>query len=149
MGKLIACCTVSPTRVQGSVLPLTWMPGVMRPPALPAIIIGGKILVSLPNAVHWSMRAQVAAGRFDYTNKGIMDRGHLRFFTRHSAERMFGRAGLRVLEHRTSPVPWENVLPHVFGKFLREKVEHADFMLSRLRPNVFAYQHLFELSSAP
>jgi glycosyltransferase involved in cell wall biosynthesis len=109
---------------------------------------GGKILVSLPNAVHWSMRAQVAAGRFDYTNKGIMDRGHLRFFTRQSAERMFEHAGLRVLEHRTSPVPWENVLPRVFGKFLSEKVEHADFMLSRLRPNVFAYQHLFELSSA-
>ena len=108
----------------------------------------GKILVSLPNAVHWSVRAQVAAGRFDYTNKGIMDRGHLRFFTQLSAERMFDQAGLRVREHRTSPVPWENVLPRVFGKFVRENVERADFMLSRMKPNVFAYQHLFELNSA-
>jgi glycosyltransferase involved in cell wall biosynthesis len=108
----------------------------------------GKILVSLPNAVHWTVRAQVAAGRFDYANKGIMDRGHLRFFTRRSAERLFEQAGLRVREHRTTPVPWENVLPRVFGKFLSEKVERADFMLSRMRPNVFAYQHVFELSSA-
>jgi hypothetical protein len=45
-------------------------------------------------------------------------------------------------------VPWENVLPRVFGNFLSEKVERADFMLSRMRPNVFAYQHVFELSSA-
>jgi glycosyltransferase involved in cell wall biosynthesis len=108
----------------------------------------GKILVSLPNAVHWTVRAQVAAGRFDYANKGIMDRGHLRFFTQRSAERLFEQAGLRVREHRTTPVPWENVLPRVFGKFLSEKVERADFMLSRFRPNVFAYQHVFELSSA-
>jgi hypothetical protein len=27
-------------------------------------------------------------------------------------------------------------------------VERADFMLSRMKPNVFAYQHLFELNSA-
>lgn len=107
----------------------------------------GKILVSLPNAVHWSVRAQVAAGRFDYTNRGIMDRGHLRFFTRLSAERMFEQVGLRVCERRTSPVPWENVLPPVLGKFIREKAEHADFMLSRLKPNIFAYQNLFELKA--
>ena len=77
-----------------------------------------------------------------------MDRGHLRFFTRRSAELMFAQAGLRVREHRTTPVPWENVLPHVFGKLIRENEERADFMLSRVRPNVFAYQHLFELRSA-
>jgi hypothetical protein len=46
-------------------------------------------------------------------------------------------------------VPWENILPGVFGKFLPEKVERADFMVSRLRPNVFAYQHIFELIAAP
>jgi hypothetical protein len=40
------------------------------------------------------------------------------------------------------------VLPGVFGKFVREKVERADFMLSRIRPNVFAYQHVFELNAA-
>jgi len=123
-------------------------PAVLLSQAASLLEQSGKILVSLPNAVHWSVRAQVAAGRFDYANKGIMDRGHLRFFTKHSAERLFEQAGLRVREHRTTPVPWENVLPRVFGKFVRENMERADFMLSRLRPNVFAYQHLFELISA-
>ena len=123
-------------------------PDAMLKQAAGLLSENGKILVSVPNAVHWSVRAQVVAGRFDYTNKGIMDHGHLRFFTRLSAERMFEQAGLRVAEHRTSPVPWENVLPRVFGKFLREKVEHADFMLSRMKPNVFAYQNLFELKAA-
>jgi 2-polyprenyl-3-methyl-5-hydroxy-6-metoxy-1,4-benzoquinol methylase len=106
---------------------------------------GGTMLVSLPNAVHWSVRLQVATGKFDYTNKGILDRGHLRFFTQASAERLFVEAGLRVISHRTTPVPWENVIPRVFGSVARTAVERADYFFARLRPNVFAYQHLFEV----
>jgi glycosyltransferase involved in cell wall biosynthesis len=104
----------------------------------------GRVLVSLPNAVHWSVRAQVAMGRFEYTNKGILDRGHLRFFTRKTAERMFRDAGLEVVQHRTTPVPWENVVPSGF-ELLRSGLEKTDFAMSRLAPNAFAYQHLFEL----
>jgi hypothetical protein len=105
-------------------------------------------LVSLPNAVHWSMRAQLAAGRFDYTNKGLLDRGHLRFFTRNSALRMFRDAGLEVRTRRSTPVPWENVLPRALGSTVRDKAEKVDHFLTRLRPNLFAYQHLFELRAA-
>jgi 2-polyprenyl-3-methyl-5-hydroxy-6-metoxy-1,4-benzoquinol methylase len=106
---------------------------------------GGRVLVSIPNAVHWSVRAQIVRGRFDYANKGILDRGHLRFFTQASAERLFADAGLAVASHRTTPVPWENVVPNLLGRALRDKVERADYLLTRVRPNVFAYQHLFEL----
>jgi SAM-dependent methyltransferase len=109
---------------------------------------GGSILVSLPNVVHWSLRAQVAVGRFDYTNKGLLDRGHLRFFTHASALRLFEDAGLRVVSRRTTPVPWENVLPRALGSSVRNRVERADHFLSRLRPNLFAYQNLFELRVA-
>ncbi|HEX6277844.1 MAG TPA: bifunctional glycosyltransferase/class I SAM-dependent methyltransferase [Polyangiaceae bacterium] len=107
---------------------------------------GGSILVSLPNAVHWSMRLQVAWGKFDYTNKGILDRSHLRFFTKASAERLFADAGLAVASHRSTPVPWENVVPKALGELAQSTVERADYFFTRLRPNVFAYQHLFELT---
>jgi len=107
---------------------------------------GGSILVSVPNAVHWSIRMQVASGRFDYTNKGILDRGHLRFFTKASAERLFAEAGLTGVSHRTTPVPWENVVPKVFGELAQNTIEKADYFFTRLRPNAFAYQHLFELA---
>jgi len=106
----------------------------------------GALLVSLPNVVHWSMRAQLLVGRFDYTNKGLLDRGHLRFFTEKSALRLFEDAGLRVISQRTTPVPWERVLPRVLGKAVRENAERTDYLLTRLRPNLFAYQHLFELA---
>jgi len=107
---------------------------------------GGSIVVSLPNAVHWSTRLLVAFGKFDYTNKGILDRTHLRFFTKASAERLFAAAGLAVSAHHTTPVPWENVLPKIFSEVAQNTIEKADYLFTRLRPNVFAYQHLFELT---
>lgn len=105
----------------------------------------GRLLVSLPNAVHWSVRLQVGLGKFDYANKGIMDRGHLRFFTRSSAERMFRSCGLTPRSHSSTPVPWENVIPDVFGGYPREQVEKLDHAASNVWGNLFAYQHVFEL----
>ncbi|MBW2529503.1 MAG: glycosyltransferase, partial [Deltaproteobacteria bacterium] len=32
----------------------------------------GIVIVSLPNAVHWTVRAQVALGRFEYANRGLL-----------------------------------------------------------------------------
>jgi hypothetical protein len=102
------------------------------------------VLVSIPNAVHWSVRAQVALGRFEYTNKGILDREHVRFFTRRSIERMFRSSNFAVVERRTSPIPWETVIPQSFG-FLASVVEKVDHAFTRVQPNAFAYQHIFEL----
>ena len=109
---------------------------------------GGSLLVSLPNAVHWSMRMQMALGKFEYANKGIMDRGHLRFFTKKTAQRLFKDAGLELVSERSTPVPWENVIPDTFGTFPREKVEKTDYLLTRFMPNLFAYQNIFELRLA-
>jgi 2-polyprenyl-3-methyl-5-hydroxy-6-metoxy-1,4-benzoquinol methylase len=108
---------------------------------------GGQVLVSLPNAVHWSVRAHVLAGKFEYTNRGILDRGHLRFFTKESAERLFAEEELRVRHHQTVPVPWENVVPLGLSK-VASAVERVDYLLGQTNPNVFAYQHVFELVHA-
>lgn len=107
----------------------------------------GRILVSLPNVVHWSVRASVLAGKFEYTNRGILDRTHLRFFTKRTATQLFDDAGLHIRSYRTTPVPWELVLPKpVQG--VAESLERADHLLTRVRPDLFAYQHLFELTRA-
>jgi len=109
----------------------------------------GVALVSLPNAVHWSVRAQVLSGRFDYTTKGILDRGHLRFFTLESARRLFGDAGFQVASYRTTPIPWENILPRLLTRPVIGTIEKSDYLLTQLRPNFFAYQNIFELVQQP
>ncbi|MCO4770435.1 MAG: methyltransferase domain-containing protein [Deltaproteobacteria bacterium] len=107
---------------------------------------GGKLLVSLPNAVHWSVRTQVARGNFEYTNRGLLDRGHLRFFTTKTATRLFESSGLRVVEHRVTPIPWERVVPGGPARIVGRTIEQADYLLARLRPGLFAYQNIFELT---
>ena len=49
-------------------------------------------------------------GKFDYDQRGPLDRGHVRFFTRTTIERLFAESGLRVLDHRTVGTPFESVI---------------------------------------
>lgn len=62
---------------------------------------GGKVIASIPNVRHWSVWLPLLLkGRWDYTDAGIMDRTHLRFFTRATMRELFVMAGLDVVEDR-------------------------------------------------
>lgn len=41
---------------------------------------GGLLIVALPNVLHWKQRLQFLRGRFRYTEGGLMDSTHFRFF---------------------------------------------------------------------
>lgn len=58
---------------------------------------GGCLVVSLPNLRHYKViRALCLRGEFEYTEDGIMDSTHLRFFTRKGMVALLESAGLRV-----------------------------------------------------
>jgi len=61
----------------------------------------GFCLVSLPNVAHGSVRLALLDGRWDYTDIGLLDRTHLRFFTRAGVHDLFAAAGYAVEEIRT------------------------------------------------
>jgi len=114
---------------------------------------GGTILVSVPNFAHWYPRLRVVTGLFDYDRRGILDAGHMRFFTRRSFERAAARAGLRV-RHREAVGPPQQVVQRggaeadragAFGRF----VERVNHLTVAMRPTLFAYQFLFELEADP
>ena len=56
----------------------------------------GRLVASLPNVRHWSVIRNLLEGRWDYEEAGILDRTHLRFFTRESMLPMFAEAGLLI-----------------------------------------------------
>jgi DNA repair exonuclease SbcCD ATPase subunit len=58
----------------------------------------GRMIVSVPNVTHAAVRLQLLSGRFQYTDTGLLDRTHLRFFDRPGFERMLADAGLTVVE---------------------------------------------------
>jgi len=59
---------------------------------------GGTVVVSVPNVGHRSVVKGILCGRFEYVDAGILDRTHLRFFTRASAVALVEKAGFRVEE---------------------------------------------------
>jgi glycosyltransferase involved in cell wall biosynthesis len=110
---------------------------------------GGRILVSVPNFVHWYPRARVLFGWFDYDRRGILDAGHLRFFTRRSLGRLAVRSGYDIVRERAVGLPIE-VLERggggSRGGAVKRVVSAADRALVKARPNLFAYQYLLELA---
>jgi 2-polyprenyl-3-methyl-5-hydroxy-6-metoxy-1,4-benzoquinol methylase len=55
---------------------------------------GGWVIASIPNVRFVAVVLNLLVrGRFDYTDSGVLDRTHLRFFTRRSIEAMFSAAG--------------------------------------------------------
>ena len=57
----------------------------------------GTVIVSLPNVAHLSVSAPLfVRGEFEYKDAGILDRTHLRFFTRKSAVELLNSARLTV-----------------------------------------------------
>jgi len=56
----------------------------------------GCVLVCIPNAQHWSLQLRLAAGQFRYEDSGLLDRTHLRWFTRITLLEMFQQTGWRV-----------------------------------------------------
>jgi len=77
----------------------------------------GYLLLSVPNAGHWSVIWDLLEGEFSYQPVGILCNTHLRFFTRRSLEQLLDDAGFRV-------ECWENIttaIPADFAQFLHAR----------------------------
>lgn len=58
----------------------------------------GVVVASIPNVQNIDVLRRLFLGRWDYRQRGILDIGHLRFFTLRSIHTLFSQAGLMV-EH--------------------------------------------------
>ena len=74
---------------------------------------GGSLVVALPNVLFWKQRLQFLRGRFRYTEGGLMDSTHFRFFDWHSAAELVRGAGYTLRERRADGVlPLSRLLGH-------------------------------------
>jgi 2-polyprenyl-3-methyl-5-hydroxy-6-metoxy-1,4-benzoquinol methylase len=63
----------------------------------------GSVIVSLPNVGLWSVRIAHLAGKWDYEETGVLDRTHLRFFTRKTAKWLLAQGGLEPVRTTYNP----------------------------------------------
>ncbi|MFZ4584106.1 MAG: methyltransferase domain-containing protein [Acidimicrobiia bacterium] len=114
---------------------------------------GGTIMASVPNFGHWYPRTRVAFGLFDYDRRGILDNGHVRFFTRRSFEHVIGRAGLQVRRREAVGLPLQVVerggQTGQGSGGLARAVSRVDELAVAVRPTLFGYQFLYEVEAVP
>lgn len=90
----------------------------------------GVVVISIPNIANWAIRLGLLFGRFRYTERGILDRTHLRFYTRRTLTEMFADASFQMDELIAAvPVPFVTWRP----------VCRAAHAIGNLRPSLFAY----------
>ncbi len=87
----------------------------------------GYVIVSLPNTVAWLERIRFLFGRFEYTDTGIMDKDHIRFFTFKTAKRLVKAAGCSVVKIDYIPYFLRITQPVVKKILLKDKkIENTD-----------------------
>jgi SAM-dependent methyltransferase len=116
----------------------------------PLLAPGGSLLVSVPNFGHWYPRARVAIGRFGYDRRGILDRDHVRFFTKRTFERLVADGGFRVVRRSGTGLPLEVIDRGGDGQeagsgSVVRAIGRIDRAAVAARPQLFAYQFAYEL----
>ena len=109
---------------------------------------GGTLLVSLPNVANVTVRAGLLLGRFPYAEKGILDRTHLRFYTRRSARELLERAGFRIRSVDATAMPYELAISAFGRPPLSGPVRAFASGTARLWPTMFGYQFVIESERA-
>lgn len=71
----------------------------------------GYIAACIPNMQHWSIQARLNIGDLRYQSSGLLDRTHLRWFTRQTMIELFSNSGFDIISG----------IPRVFNEPLREK----------------------------
>src|SRR5262249_41258010 len=105
-----------------------------------SLATGGQVVISIPNVAHAWMRLSLLAGRFNYAERGILDRTHLRFFTRRTLGALVTGAGLRVTRMTSTPVPLYQVVSERWHGRLLAAVHALNAASARALPRLLAYQ---------
>jgi len=95
----------------------------------------GRVVASIPNVAHLAVRLMLMEGRWEYSQLGLLDHTHLRFFTRASLLEMFAEADLVVTHLDAVRLPVDSVGIAVNPRLL----QHVASLLSDAEQDVFQY----------
>ena len=109
----------------------------------PTLKENGRLVVSVPNVANITVRLGLLFGRFTYTDRGILDRTHLHFYTRKSARAMLEEGGWEILEARTTVMPLELVLGLDPANPLMRVITAVTAVFTKLLPGLLGYQLIY------
>lgn len=137
---------------------LPW-PGPVLERYLRCLAPGGRVIVSVPNVALWSVRLSHLFGRWEYQDTGVLDRTHLRFYTRRTARRLISDAGLNIVRTTYNPGLLRPLVPIAKSMAKNDKdallrspayrvylnaVHPLERAIASLWPGMLAFQMIFE-----
>ncbi len=87
----------------------------------------GEVIITVPNLLFWKNRLKIFGGKWEYTDQGLMDRGHIHFFSWDSFKKMIREAGFYLATER-----------HHFPT-------RGTRLLGKIFPGLFAYQFIVKI----
>ena len=103
---------------------------------IPYLKYNGKLIISLPNISFGDVKLQLLQDNFVYTDTGILDRTHLRFFTWKSMVELFSKLGFEIIscQARIENICVPARTPWTVSYFIGRNI------------NSYIYQYVFELN---
>jgi SAM-dependent methyltransferase len=99
----------------------------------------GQVIISVPNIANLLIRIMLLFGKFDYQDRGILGRTHLRFYTLSSFNALLQNAACRIVDVVPTPLPVQLVLPWTQNPLVA-LMHEIHFAMVRLCKTLLAYQ---------
>lgn len=80
-------------------------PEILLKDCIKVLKSNGQLLVSVPNVANITVRLSLLLGRFAYTERGILDKTHVRFFTQRTVTRLLEECGYEVQQSFMTIMP--------------------------------------------
>lgn len=98
------------------------------------------MIIALPNILHFKQRLKFIQGNFKYTEGGIMDKTHFRFFDWETAHSLLRNSGYQIMDSEAIG----NFPLMGLRKLMIAGISHSiDDMATNKAPGLFGFQFLF------
>lgn len=102
----------------------------------------GSIIASIPNIQHWSIQARLINGDFNYSDTGLLDKTHIRFFTRKTIVKLFEENGFSI----------ETIKPRIFNfpeqdkylEWIKNNSENLSLNITEAISNAATFQYVIK-----
>jgi 2-polyprenyl-3-methyl-5-hydroxy-6-metoxy-1,4-benzoquinol methylase len=101
---------------------------------------GGEVVVSVPNVANLSVRLMLLFGEFNYTDRGILDSTHQRWYTRKTARKLLAQTGYNIVAEKMTVVPVALALGLAPEGLLFNSLNWTLRILTRMLPTLLGYQ---------
>jgi GT2 family glycosyltransferase/tetratricopeptide (TPR) repeat protein/2-polyprenyl-3-methyl-5-hydroxy-6-metoxy-1,4-benzoquinol methylase len=110
----------------------------------------GQLIASIPNVRNHTVVRMLLEGSWTYESAGLLDQGHLRFFTRREIEKVLYRAGFQIADLQAVP---GSGYEEWAGQNDRSRVKVGRLHMAGLPPEeaqeFYVYQYLIAASPSP